>query len=204
MIGIDARRDFERAGNEFAEKYITDVYTNEAVKIIKNHDSRTPLFLDLSHVAVHAVKGNFLQVRDEKKNDQDFKYIDDEQRRRLAGNYCIYGFHQKRLSFNNFPSFKGVIQALDESVGEVVKALKEKEMLANSIILFMSDNGGPTEDLDSYYRNSASNWPLRGVSAMKSKIWSRFDQKMVDTTNQLTKKDLNICISVVSDEIVTF
>lgn len=73
------------AGDEFVDQYATDVFTKEAVNIIKSHDRKTPLFLELSHVAVHALKGNILQVRDEKKNDEDFKYIADQQRRRLAG-----------------------------------------------------------------------------------------------------------------------
>lgn len=49
---------------------------------------------------------------------------------------------------------------LDESVGRVVQALKESEMLENSIIIFMSDNGAPTIGL---YNNSGSNYPMRGV-----------------------------------------
>lgn len=31
----------------------------------------------------------------------------------------------------------------------------------------MSDNGGATEDPDWNFQNSASNWPLRGVSIKK-------------------------------------
>ncbi|KAL6953787.1 N-acetylgalactosamine-4-sulfatase, partial [Sarracenia purpurea var. burkii] len=129
------------AGDEFVDQYATDVFTKEAVNIIKSHDRKTPLFLELSHVAVHALKGNILQVRDEKKNDEDFKYIADQQRRRLAG----------------------IHQALDESVGKVIEALKETDLLENSVVLFMSDNGGATEDPMWNFENSASNWPLRGV-----------------------------------------
>lgn len=57
----------------------------------------------------------------------------------------------------------GMVSALDKSIGKVVKALKQKNMLANSIILFLSDNGGattgPTE-------NFASNAPFRGVTTI--------------------------------------
>ena len=49
---------------------------------------------------------------------------------------------------------------MDESVGKVVQALKEANMLENSIIVFMSDNGAPTVGL---LENYGSNYPLRGV-----------------------------------------
>lgn len=54
---------------------------------------------------------------------------------------------------------------MDNSVGEVVKALKHKDMLNNSIIIFSTDNGGPAEGFN---LNAASNWPLRGV---KNTLW---------------------------------
>lgn len=61
---------------------------------------------------------------------------------------------------------KGIHQALDESVGKVIEALKETDLLENSVVLFMSDNGGATEDPMWNFENSASNWPLRGVGIL--------------------------------------
>lgn len=56
--------------------------------------------------------------------------------------------------------FSGVVTAMDESVGRVVQALKQANMLENSIIVFMSDNGAQTVGL---LNNYGSNYPLRGV-----------------------------------------
>ncbi|CAD1476220.1 unnamed protein product, partial [Heterotrigona itama] len=52
-----------------------------------------------------------------------------------------------------------VVSKLDQSVGEVIDALRNREMLENSIVVFMSDNGAPTEGTLS---NQGSNYPLRG------------------------------------------
>ena len=54
-----------------------------------------------------------------------------------------------------------MISKLDEGVGKVVEAIKQKGILDNTIILFYSDNGAPSAGL---FENSGSNYPLRGVS----------------------------------------
>jgi len=58
-----------------------------------------------------------------------------------------------------------MMHELDVSVGKVVRALKEKNMLESSIIVFSGDNGGAANGMDG---NIASNWPLRGVNTLSS------------------------------------
>ena len=49
-----------------------------------------------------------------------------------------------------------MVTAMDDAVGEVVNSLKEEDMLDNTVIVFLSDNGGPVD-------YGADNYPLRGL-----------------------------------------
>lgn len=51
-----------------------------------------------------------------------------------------------------------MLSALDDSVGNITKALFNRGMLNNTIIVFSTDNGGPANGFD---MNDANNWPLR-------------------------------------------
>ncbi|KAG5890787.1 hypothetical protein JTB14_007181 [Gonioctena quinquepunctata] len=139
--GLDMRRGMDIA-YDLHGKYSTDVFTEESVKLIKEHNKSRPLFLYLAHAAVHSGNDyNPLPVSDEVV--EEFAYIGDYKRRRFAG----------------------MLSRLDYSVGEVTKALQENSMLENSIIIFSSDNGGPAAGFN---LNAASNYPLRGV---KNTLW---------------------------------
>lgn len=119
-------------------QYSTTLFTNEAVKIIKEHNTEEPMFMYLAHLAPHTGNDDQpLQAPDEEI--LKFSHIVDPERRIYAA----------------------MVSMLDQSVGEVVNALREKRMLHNTIIVFMSDNGGSTVGI---HANTGSNYPFRGVS----------------------------------------
>ncbi|KAK8402796.1 hypothetical protein O3P69_000844 [Scylla paramamosain] len=139
--GYDMRRNMDVASDVYG-KYATDLFTEEAVNVIKQHNKSQPLFLYLAHLAVHS--GNpYAPLQAPADVVANFTYIKDENRRKFAG----------------------MIWKLDESVGQVVEALRANQMLHNSVILFSTDNGGPAAGFN---QNAASNWPLRGV---KASVW---------------------------------
>ncbi|XP_050664391.1 arylsulfatase B-like isoform X5 [Leptidea sinapis] len=91
----------------------------------------------LSHNAPHAAnEGAMLQAPPEQVRAQ--RHVESPQRR-------IYS---------------AMVKMLDDSVGEIIKELQLKHILDNTIIVFVSDNGGITTGETA---NFASNYPLRGL-----------------------------------------
>ncbi|XP_054266641.1 arylsulfatase J [Macrosteles quadrilineatus] len=141
MWGLDMRNNMDAAWDLHGQ-YSTDIYTKESVRLIRSHNTSKPLFLYLAHTAVHS--GNPYNPLPAPDNDvAAFSHIENFNRRKFAA----------------------MMNKLDDSVGEVVAALKDTGMLENTIIVFTTDNGGPAAGFN---LNAASNWPLRGV---KNTLW---------------------------------
>ncbi|KAH7966599.1 hypothetical protein HPB49_017975 [Dermacentor silvarum] len=122
--------------------YSTSLYTRRAQDIIRNRKKSKPLFLVVSYQAVHsAVGAEPLQAPYE--NVKKFSYIGEKNR-------TIYA---------------GMLDALDQSVGEVVESLSDAGMLENTVIAFSSDNGGGPWGR---HNSRGINWPLRGA---KGTLW---------------------------------
>jgi arylsulfatase B len=68
--------------------YVTDLFTDEAIKIINKHDTRKPLFLMLNHLAPHT-GNNYERLQAPEDEIEKFKYIKDPERQILAGD-CFY------------------------------------------------------------------------------------------------------------------
>lgn len=140
QLGYDLHRIVgENHTVEYRYDYMTDLLTDEVESIISSHNTEKPMYLQLSHLAPHASDAEeVMEVRDWKETNDTFGYIKDLNRRKYAS----------------------VVATLDKSVGRVVDALKRKDILNNTIIIFMADNGAQTEG---YLANYGSNYPLRGV-----------------------------------------
>lgn len=82
--GMDMRNGLE-VGYQYHGQYITDVITDEAIKIIQNHTNHDqPLFLYVAHAAVHSGNPyNPLNAPDEIV--EKMSHISDYKRRKYAG-----------------------------------------------------------------------------------------------------------------------
>lgn len=114
-------------------KYLTDEFSDEAVSFVeRNHDK--PFFLFLSYNAPHT------PMQATEKYLSRFANIKDKKRRTYAG----------------------MVSAVDDGVGRLLEKVRELKLENNTMIFFLSDNGGPTK------KNASINLPLRGG---KSDVW---------------------------------
>jgi len=114
-------------------EYLTDALSREAVSFIERQ-SEKPFFLYLAYNAPHAP----LQATP--------KYLD-----RFAN---IQNTKRK--------TYAAMVSAVDDGVGLLLNKLDELRLTENTIVIFLSDNGGPMED------NGSFNGPLRGG---KGSLW---------------------------------
>ena len=111
--------------------YLTEVLTDRAVEFIKREKSR-PFFLYLAYNAVHT------PMHAPEKYLARFKGIADEPRRTYAA----------------------MMSAMDDGIGRTLEALRAEGLEEDTLIFFLSDNGGPI--MAGTTINGATNTPLRG------------------------------------------
>ncbi|MGE0756377.1 MAG: sulfatase-like hydrolase/transferase [Pirellulaceae bacterium] len=95
--------------------YTTELLGDEAVRLIEQQDSRTPLFLYVPFNAPHTP----LQALPE--HLQQYQHLADPQRRTYAA----------------------MVHAVDEQIGRIAAAIEKRGMLDQTLFIFSSDNGGP-------------------------------------------------------------
>lgn len=104
-------------------EYLTDRLTDEAVNLILNH-GENPFFLNLWHYGVHAP----LRAR------QDYLEY-----------YSAKGAPDKGVNNATYTAMK---RSIDDSFGRIVKAVEDAGIAENTVIVFYTDNGGPTPHAD--------------------------------------------------------
>lgn len=110
---LEYAASFNDSGAFEPEGYLTDYYTDEAVKVIEANKDR-PFFLYLAHWAPHTP----LQAAKE-----DYDALDHIE------------LHRERV-------YAAMIRSLDRGVGEVMASLKANGLDENTLVIFTSDNGG--------------------------------------------------------------
>ncbi|MCK4292870.1 MAG: sulfatase-like hydrolase/transferase [Planctomycetes bacterium] len=132
-------------------EYLTDRLTDESLKFLEaNKDG--PFLLYLSHYAVHTPIQSKQELTDKYKAKAERMPETDGPRF-----VPVYGRYKTR-QVQDHPAYSGMVQSVDESVGRVIAKLEELGVADNTVVIFMSDNGG----LSTVAREGpTSNLPLR-------------------------------------------
>ena len=146
--------------------YHTDAFSENAARFIEEHDYRDRFFMYLAYTATHWP----LQAYDEDIRKYDGVYDSgwDEMRKRRYERMVASGLIDSRWALSprdeTVPAwdtlsaeeqaywadimeiYAAVIDRMDQGVGRVLQALERKGELDNTVILFLSDNGGCMEE----------------------------------------------------------
>lgn len=111
----------------------TDMYLTEALTIKANHEidkaaaEKKPFYLYMSHYAIHAPW------------EKDFRFYD----------------KYKAMGLTDFQAtYASMVESMDKSLGDLMQNIRRHDLEENTIIIFMSDNGQPSQ--------ADRNLPLRG------------------------------------------
>ncbi|KAL4707922.1 hypothetical protein ACJJTC_013713 [Scirpophaga incertulas] len=135
FFGLDFFNNIEPIYNQTG--HLTEVLTEKAVEVIRKHNTSKPLYLHISHAAPH-VGGGLVSLQPPLESLKANSHIAHSARRLYAG----------------------LVTSLDVSIGNIVASLAERNILQNTIIVFVSDNGAPSRGPT---QNFGSNLPFRGI-----------------------------------------
>ena len=103
--------------------YMTDYLSEETIKLITKHNYEKPFFLTLSYTSPHNPYQSL-------KSDYDSITIDNSKL-----NYSESYIH-------NLKVYLAMIKAVDRGIGNILNELENINQLENTLIIFVSDNGG--------------------------------------------------------------
>jgi arylsulfatase A-like enzyme len=109
------------------EGYLTDILTDEAVGFVnRKADEKKPFMLYLAYNAPHT------PLEATEKYLSRFKHIQDKNRRTYAA----------------------MVSAVDDGVGKLMKTIRDRGLEENTLVFFLSDNGGPLKGSKPFTDNS--------------------------------------------------
>lgn len=148
------KKYFSPYGNERLEdgpdgEHLPDRLASETVKFIeKNKDG--PFFAYLSFYSVHTPLIS--------RTDLSDKYKEKKTRIRFGGPLWGKEGGRKVRLIQEHAVYAGMVEAMDLAVGKVLDSLDRLKLAENTVVIFMSDNGG----LSTSEGHPTSNIPLRG------------------------------------------
>jgi arylsulfatase A-like enzyme len=152
-FAVQGGKDFQRNGESIeAEGYETFTLAREASRFIRERDESRPFFLYLPFIAPHTpldapanLKEKYADLDDDRPPARS-PFTDDSRR-----------MSRMLLQPSARPVYAAVVDAMDQAIGQVLQAVDDEGIRENTLVLFLSDNGGAA-----YASGGANNAPFRG------------------------------------------
>ena len=133
--------------------YLTDVLTDKVIEFIDANKDR-PFFVNFWFYTVHTpIQGRKDKV-EKYRNKAKKLGLDPASRPTLIKDYQSH-----TMARQEDPHYAAMVESLDENVGRVLSRLKELGLDEDTIVVFLSDNGGLSTGAGKSY--PTSNLPLR-------------------------------------------
>jgi arylsulfatase A-like enzyme len=152
-FGAQGGKDFQRNGESIeAEGYETFILASEASRFIRERDASRPFFLYVPFIAPHTpleappeLEAKYADLEDDRPPARS-RFTDDSRR-----------MSRVLLQPSARPVYAAVVDAMDQAMGRVLQAVEDEGIRQNTLVLFLSDNGGAA-----YASGGANNAPFRG------------------------------------------
>lgn len=150
--------------------YYTTAITDSAVCFVQRHKAEEPMFLYIAHYAPHLplqapeerigkyrdvyAKGYDVLRKERFERQQEMGIVPEGMelpvyQKEFGGKrpaWAELSREQQEQWIRDMSTYAAMIEVMDEGIGEVVAALREKGMLENTVFLFLSDNGASSEN----------------------------------------------------------
>ena len=130
--------------NHYEKGYATDLIRDEAIRVIKDRNKEQPLFLYVPFTAPHTpLQAKDLDLEQYANMEMSVPKIFDKENP-----------EEKKLRLKRRRFYAALVSNMDSAIGEIVKTVHEEGLSENTLIVFVSDNGGSYQ--------GGNNDPLRG------------------------------------------
>ncbi len=140
-------------GNERSEEdrgtYVTDVFRREALRFVNEQAGKRPFFLYLPFNAPHGASSFGEGTKEGAKKLSEGVQAPEK----------YVAMYRGKVKDERLARYCGAVTCMDEAIGAVMEAVEKAGQRENTLVVFLSDNGGS---------GNGGNAPLRG---QKSTMW---------------------------------
>lgn len=167
--------------------YLTDVITDQAISFIHDKQSaksKKPFFLYLSYTAphwpLHAPTDDVIKYHGKYNSGYEqlrIKRLKGLQKAGLVSNdyvlpakdndvydWAKVSYNIKEILLKRQEVYAAQVDRLDQNIGRLLQQLKIEGVSDNTVIIFLSDNGAPSEDIVRWHRGAIRNTSTVGTS----------------------------------------